>query len=234
MRIIHKGAAVAIVGSAMGLFAAAGPAFAGSITSPSDGFNVPESTGGAIPAGTPLPFQVTGSGWGANTSVLIEICDGNNPSTLQGWDPTINCDLATSPASESSPAGTPTFPATGTGRTIGDFRGIGPSDLFNCLAAEDVTGLTQNADGSWPVTASSTANGEQIDPSQTSWTNCQLRMSTNDTAVTTDQAFIHLVIPDTPAQTPEAPFAILLPVGAVGLLGGAVLFARRRRSVRAA
>ncbi len=240
MRTIHKGAAAAFAGSALALFATASPAFAGTITNPTTSpFPVPESTGasGQPPAGTPLPFEIQGSGYGAHQNIDVEICDGT-PSTANGWDPTINCDLATSPPPAGADAsGNVTFAGTNANNSIGIFRGQSPSDDFNCLAPEDVpSGSVHNPDGSitLPSSDSQTANGEAVDPSVPAWTNCQLRMSSNDSASTSDQAFLALSIPDTPAQTPEAPFAVLLPLGAVGLLGGVVAFSRRRRAQRAA
>jgi hypothetical protein len=180
-----------------------------------------------------LAFPIQGSGWTVNQQVLVEICDGT-PSSAPGWDPTINCDLATSPAAQSAnSSGNVTFAATNINNKIGVYRGQGPTDNFNCLAPQDIpAGTPQNPDGSYtlPSTTTATANGEPIDPSVPSWTNCQLRMSSNNSASTSDQAFLTLSIPDTPSQTPEAPFAVLLPLGALGLLGGGFMITRRRRS----
>jgi hypothetical protein len=176
--------------------------------------------------------------------VFIEICDGNAP-TVTGWDPTINCDIGSSPSPSAAAAttGNVSWPATTASNSITVFRGQSPSQLFNCVSTSDLpANPVKNADGSYNLDGTlTTANGEPIFQGVESWTNdasrqfgCQMRMSTSNSGSTTDQQFLGLVIPGQGASVPEAPFAVLLPVGAIGLLGGGLLLARRRRSARAA
>lgn len=241
MRTIHKGSLAglaAVAGSTVALVSTASPAFAGTFTQPtSNPFTVPvtQTAGSAGPAGTPITFPVAGTGYTTNSQVFIEICDGTDPTT-PGWDPNVNCDLATSPApSTANATGGVSWPATNAGNSIVDFRGQSPQQVFNCVAQEDVpNGTPQNPDGSFTLTADTTVNGEPLAPGVESWTNCQLRMSTSDQIVTADQAFIHLTIPNTPAGVPESSFAVLLPIGAAGLLAAGVIITRRRRSTRMA
>jgi hypothetical protein len=206
------------------------PAFAGTITGPLCG---PAPGSVCTPAnpyqaltdvnasgvGTPRFFTITGTGYTpAGTNVVIEVCDGT-PATTAGWDPTINCDGLTSPAAALADAnGSVTFAATDTNRRLHLFDGLGPSTTspFNCLRADEpdpgngfpVFGIPGTAD-------------------------CQVRMSTNNTVSTTDQAFFSFALVR-PPQVPEAPYAILLPVGALVLFGGGYVVTRRRRSSQAA
>jgi hypothetical protein len=236
VRTIHKGSiagAAAVAGSTVALLSTASPAFAGTFTQPtSNPFTVPVVQSGAQ-AGTPLTFPVAGTGYPATQAVFIEICDGL-PSSNPNWDPTINCDLATSPApSNASSTGAVSWPATNASLSIVDFRGQSPQAQFNCVAQEDVPSGTPtfpdgglNLDG---VNGGLTKNGETIAQGVESWTNCQLRMSSSNQAATTDQAFITLTIPNTPTGVPETSFAVLLPIGAAGLLAAGLIVSRRRR-----
>jgi hypothetical protein len=219
------------------MIGAAAPAFA-AITSPSaNPYTVPVDSGY-----NPQPFTVTANGYGPNQSVYIEVCDGL-PSTTHGWDPTLDCDNGTSPAAATAnSAGTATFPATNPNFQIGDFNGVSPSNSFNCISSDEIpadavkqpNGSYQLGSGDNTVTNNS-GDQFQVNPSDPTWTNCQLRVSSNNAAVTSDQQLITLTIPSAPTnQTPESPLAILLPIGAAGLLGGGVLIARRRRSNRLA
>lgn len=237
MRSISKGAAVAIAGSAVGLFAAAMPASAAS------SFVTPSDNPHTIPVDNnynALPFDVTVTGYASQTSVFIEICNGV-PSTNPGWSPGIDCDISTSPSPvKASTSGTASFPASNINTQIGDFNGVGPSDNMNCLSDNEIQAFGDatpaGAPGEWNLgpNDTQTAQGQPVDPSQPAWDNCQLRASSNNSAVTTDQVFITLTIPSTFPYTPEAPLAILLPIGAAGLLVGGLVLNRRRRSVRAA
>ena len=86
---------LAVIGGgviAAALFAA--PAFAGSIDAPSG--NPTVWPGDA--AGTPTYQDVTVSGYPAGVNVYVEVCDGTDPATTPGWDPTEHCDSASSPS----------------------------------------------------------------------------------------------------------------------------------------
>jgi len=73
-----------------------------------------------------------------------------------------------------------------------------------------------------------------IDLSVPSWTNCQVKVSSSNAGNTPDQAFITFALPNSgpPPSTPEVPLAIVLPIGAVGLLAGAYVINRRRHTQR--
>lgn len=237
MRSINKGAIVALAGTAAALIGAASPAFAAtSYTTPSDNPHT-------IPVDNnynALPFDVTVTGYGANQGVFIEICDGT-PTTVNGWSPATFCDITTSPAAATAnSSGTATFPSSNSNFQIGDFNGVSPGDLFNCLSQNEINAFGDATPGAFPgefnlgAGDTATATGQTVDPSHPAWTNCQLRASTNNSAVTGDQVFKTLTIPSTFPFTPEAPMAILLPLGAGGLLAGGIVLGRRRRSARLA
>ncbi|MGZ6994586.1 MAG: hypothetical protein ACXVIM_05200 [Acidimicrobiia bacterium] len=143
--------------------ATATPAFAGTVTQPTSTPVVVTANG----AGNPYSFSVQGSGFEPGQNVYIEQCDGN-PTTSIFWDPTINCDLGSSPAPAPADAsGKVTFSTSDGNHAFHPFRGQSPQGLFDCLAPAD------------PPTGSGNP----------SWTNCQVRLSTNNAAVTSDQVF---------------------------------------------
>jgi hypothetical protein len=244
VRTIYKGSVAglaAVAGSTVALLSTAGPASAAtSFTQPTTNpFTVPVVQSGST-AGTPLPFAIAGTGYLQNQNVFIEMCDGL-PSSNPAWDPTADCDLVSSPAASTAQttAGNVSWPATLPSNSIGDFRGQSPQQIFNCVAQEDVpTGQAPNPDGSFNldgVNGGNTQNGEPLAQGVESWLNCQVRMSSNNSASTTDQVFITTNIPNTPTGVPETSFAVLLPLGAAGLLAaGLIVTRRRRRSARMA
>jgi hypothetical protein len=205
----------------------ASPAFAGSITGPLCG---PAPGTVCTPAnpyqaltdvnssgvGTPRFFTITGTGYTPQgTNVVLEVCDGTPPTTA-GWDPTLNCDVLTAPAAAIADAnGSVTFAATDTNRRLKLFDGLGPNSLFNCVRADEPDPGNGFPTFGIPGTAP-----------------CQVRMSTNNTVGTTDQAFFSFALIRAP-QVPEAPYAILLPAGALLLFGGGYVVTRRRRSSQA-
>ncbi len=193
-------------GAAVSLLLLASPASAGTITTPSSSpFTVPGDA-----TGTPQSFTVSGSGFTQGQQIYIEQCDGVAPSTA-GWTPTEHCDLGTSPSAVVVPAsGNVTFPANDNNFGFTPFKGLSPQGLFTCGSPTD----TDPNDG-LPF-----------------FKNCTVRISTSNTNVTADQAFITMTLPDAetpPPSTPEAPYAILLPVGGVAA-AGAFLFLKKRRA----
>ena len=203
MGAIRKILALLGVGAAGAMLIAA-PAFAGSISSPTGSPFVVPGDG----SGNPLPFTVTVTGFPATTSVFLEQCDGVAPTT-PGWSPTTDCDNGSSPAGGiTNGSGSFTFSSTDINHAFHPFKGESPSGLFNCLSPHDPS-LT-GSDG------------------LPDFRNCQLRASTNNGAVTTDQTFLTLQLPDAAAQTPEVPYAVVLPLGAL-LVGGAYFIIRKRR-----
>jgi hypothetical protein len=189
--------------------------FAGSFTSPTGTTASPYVVPGDS-SGNPQPFTITGSGYPVGAQVYVEQCSGIDPASA-GWDPTIECDSFTSPAAAIADAsGNVTFSKTDPNRAFHPFKGSSPSGTqFNCLSPNDP------------------------DPKNglPSYRNCKVRMSTSNAAVTSDQAFLPIQLPDTktpPPVAPEAPYAVLLPLGAVGLAGGFVLLRKRRPSAASA
>jgi hypothetical protein len=55
-------------------------------------------------------------------------------------------------------------------------------------------------------------------------------VSSNNGGVTSDQAFITLTLQAPTAQTPEVPYAIILPIGALFVMAGGYVVMRRRQS----
>ena len=168
----------AIVGATVLLLAS--PALAGTITQPPPPgpFLVPGDA-----AGNPQAFTVVASGFPPNSPVLVEQCDGI-PATTPGWDPTLNCDLVSSPSAAIADAnGVATFPTTDPNRRFTPFKGESPQSIFNCLA---------------PGQAS--PNNGLPD-----FTNCKIRVSSNNSAVTADQAFLPITLPGAAVETPPTP-----------------------------
>jgi hypothetical protein len=200
---------VVIGGGAIASALIAAPAFAGSISSPSGN---PYSWPGDA-SGTPTYQNVTVTGFTPVSNVFIEQCDGSNPSAA-GWDPTEHCDLLTSPSPLATNAsGGGTFLASDANHRFRPFKGASPDGLFNCVATGE----------------SAPPNGLQT------FTNCKIRVSSNNTATTGDQAFLTLSLPasgEPPPDTPEVPFAVALPLGAAAI-GGAFLIIRKRRTAHA-
>ena len=184
MTILGVGLAGAVV--------AAGPAGAAtSITTPSTNpFAVPGT------AGSPNPFTVSASGFAASASVFIEQCDGVSPTSV-GWDPTINCDLGTSPAAAlADGSGNVTFAAADANHAFHPFKGASPQGLFNCLSLNDPS-----------------PNNGLLDHRT-----CTVRVSTNNSAATADQVFLTMVLPDDPSTVPPPPLRI--GIGNVSVLEG--------------
>jgi hypothetical protein len=187
------------------------PAFAGNVTTPSaNPYTVPGDATGA-----PQSFTVTGSGFTQGQQIYIEQCDGVS-STTPGWSPTEHCDLGTSPATATVGAGgTVTFPANDNNLGFTPFKGLSPQGLFTCGSPAD----TDPNDG-LPY-----------------FENCQVRISSSNTNSTADQAFFTITLPDAstpPPSTPEAPYALLLPLGGVAAAGAFFTVRKRRGSASVA
>ncbi|MGZ4799439.1 MAG: Calx-beta domain-containing protein [Acidimicrobiia bacterium] len=169
-----------------------GPASAAtSITAPTGNpFTVPGDV-----SGNPTPFTVSVAGFPATTNVYIEQCDGNLPTAL-GWDPTTNCDLGSSPAPVvADGAGNATFDLADANHAFHPFKGSSPQGLFNCLSPNDP----------------SPNNG------LTDFRNCQFRISSNNTAGTSDQVFRTMALPDDPGNPPPS---VKVGIGDAGVLEG--------------
>jgi hypothetical protein len=206
VRSLKRFIAVLGVGLAVGLLAAA-PALASSITTPSSNpFTIPEDG-----TGTPTSFDVQASGFTHGQQVFVEECDGV-PSTAPGWSPTIHCDNATSPSAVTADgSGHVDFPKDDPNFGFTPFpAGVSPSGQFNCLYSGEPD----------------PGNG------RTSYTNCQLRVSSNNAASTSDQSFITLTYPQPGAVTPETHYAVILPLAGLAIGGAFFLLIRRRRAAQ--
>jgi hypothetical protein len=161
--------------SAVGLVLSAGSASAATITTPTGNpFVVP---GDAL--GNPVPFTVAASGYTQGQLVYVEECDGTAP-TAPGWSPTANCDLGSSPAAVIVDMnGVATFNASDPNHGFHPFKGVSPQGLFNCLSP----------------------HGPSPNNGLTDFRNCKIRVSTNNAAITADQAFLNIQLPDAVAGT---------------------------------
>lgn len=159
-----------LIGSLVALTATAIPAFAGTVTQPT----ATPMVAPANAAGAPYAFTVSASGFEPGVNVYIEQCDGTSTSDVF-WDPTLNCDLGTSPApSVADASGNVTFGSGDVNHRFVPFRGESPQGLFDCLGPNDAP----------------TGSGSP------SFTNCQVRVSSNNTSVTSDQVFFALRLPN--------------------------------------
>jgi hypothetical protein len=131
-------------------------------------------------SGQPLSFTVIASGFTAGSAVFIEQCDGV-PTTDASWDPTTNCDLGSSPAAATANAsGVATFPANDVNFGFKPFKGFSPQGLFNCLSP----------------------SGASPDNGLPDFRNCKIRVSTNNSAATSDQVFLNIQLPNSVASAP--------------------------------
>ena len=170
-------ACIGVIGGTAGVASASG----GTITVPAANPYVAtyDATGANLSYVT-----VSGTGFPANTPMFIEQCDGTSP-TAPGWDPTINCDLGSSPGSAMSDgSGAVSFSATDLNRRFRPFEGPSPQQNFNCLGPA------------------------QADPNNglANYTNCQIRVASNLSAATPDEAYKTLQLPNPSA--PAAPTAV--------------------------
>jgi hypothetical protein len=133
--------------------------------------------------GNAAAVSVVVSGFPPGKLAYIEECDGVAPSAPQ-WSPTSHCDLGSSPAAAIvSPDGVASFPASDRNRAFHPFVGESPQSIFNCTGA-GVTAPRNDLPG---------------------YDNCKIRVSTNNSAVTSDQFFVPLEFvrgTSTPSTTP--------------------------------
>jgi hypothetical protein len=177
MRILTRALVfiMAIAAGLAGAFVSAPEAFAATITTPTGNpFVVPSS------GGHPVAFTVSGTGFPADTDVYVEQCDGVAPTTT-GWDPTVNCDLGSSPApAHSNASGAVTFPSTDPNFRFTPFKNASPQFQFNCLSPTDPSPNNSLPD----------------------FRNCKIRLSTSNQFPTADQVFLNIQLPNAPAAAP--------------------------------
>ena len=122
--------------------------------------------------GRPVPFTVEVSGFPFRTAVFVEQCNGR-PTSAPNWSPTIDCDLASARAPVYADShGVVRFDAADSRRGLNAFSGPSPQGIFNCL----------------PPNADSPKNGLP------DFRNCQIRVSSNPTQITSDQALLPIVL----------------------------------------
>jgi hypothetical protein len=188
---------------------------------------------------------INGSGWSPGVNVYAMVCDGKTP-TSAGYAPDADCDSLTQPSGVVvTSTGTITFNGSNSNFEVGMFRGQSPNDLFNCLATDDSPTGSTTSDGS----------GQTIDPTVASYGSslalssaggstapCNIRVAYTSSAAPAIDASSDKFIPtvDSPTApvtaTPESPLPILLPTGAVVVLGvgGFLAYRKRRRSAAVA
>jgi hypothetical protein len=121
--------------------------------------------------GKPQPFTVSATGFQPGHLVYLEQCNGRGPAE-PNWSPSLDCDVGNAPPPAIvDKSGTATFATTDPDRKFTPFVGPSPSSLFNCLAP----------------------NGPHPNNGLTSYTNCQIRVSSNNVAATQDQVFSSIV-----------------------------------------
>ncbi|MGZ6994588.1 MAG: hypothetical protein ACXVIM_05210, partial [Acidimicrobiia bacterium] len=143
-------------------------------------------------SGYAAPFTVKARGFEPYANVFIEQCNGRPPSA-ENWAPSLDCDLGSAPAAAIADAnGVATFAANDPNHALYPFVGPGPEVLFNCLSAK----------------GASPGNG------MPDFRDCQLRISTSNTAATDDQVFLAMRLPEgarTGAGKPTFPSATATP-----------------------
>jgi hypothetical protein len=133
--------------------------------------------------GVSQPFTVVATGFRPGSLVYIEQCDGT-PVKQRGWSPTLNCDLGSAPAPVvAARDGTARFDAGDRNHAFRAFRGESPQTLFNCVVA-----------GEAPP-----RNGLPA------FSNCRVRVSSNNASVTDDQTFFDVRLVNAPRAAATAP-----------------------------
>jgi hypothetical protein len=167
-RLVRALIAAALLG--VGVVAMPMDAYAATITEPS---------GDTVEVGLdaekyPAPFTVTAEGFEPYTNVFIEQCNGRPPSAAN-WTPTIDCDFGSAPAAAiADENGRVTFSATDRNHAPFLFVGPSPQELFNCLSPK------------------MQSPGNLMED----YRNCQIRVSSSNTAGTDDQVFLTLKLPE--------------------------------------
>jgi hypothetical protein len=160
--------------------------------------------------GKPLPVTVVATGFPPGRQVFLEQCNGRAPGEPR-WSPTLDCDSGNAPAPAIADlGGTARFSKDDPNRVFAPVLGASPSRLFNCIAPH----------------ATPPGNG------LTSYTTCQLRVSTNNAQQTDDQVFRSIDFgPGGSGGGSGAAVAVGV-IGALIVLGGVigtVFWLRRRR-----
>jgi hypothetical protein len=164
--------------------------------------------------GAPIPFTVAASGFQPDANVFAEQCDGRVPSD-PNWSPTRDCDAGSAPGPVSADtSGTARFDAANPNRRILFFVGASPEGIFNCVpqGAPEPTNQLRN------------------------FSNCQIRVSTNNAQSTADQVFLPIVFGGSATTSSSGSSKVGLVLGVVGavVIAAAGLFAFTRVRARRA
>lgn len=136
-------------------------------------------------SGKPAAFKVVAKGFEPYQSVFIEQCNGRPPSA-DHWQATVDCDLGSAPAPAiAGTDGVVTFLPTDPNHAFHPFVGASPQGLFNCLSPK----------------GASPSNG------MPDFRDCQIRVSSSNTAGTDDQVLLSLTLPAVSAAAGGAPSA---------------------------
>ncbi len=130
--------------------------------------------------GSPNAITVVASGFTPGQNVYIEQCDGVDPATPT-WSVSVDCDFGLSPGPAiADGSGNATF--SGVGNNFQAFRdGRDAQNKFNCVSIFD----------------------RPLNPNKPSYAVCRIRVSSNNSTVTGDQAFLSFTMPSIGA--PGAP-----------------------------
>jgi hypothetical protein len=195
--------------------------------------------------GNPIDSIITlaGTGFTPGASVFAMICDGENPTT-SGWSPQDDCDLGTQTAAAIvSATGTVQFGSSITGLTLDVFRGVSPSDDFNCLAPVDdpngpaaaVTNAADQADVARIDANVPSWGGDSVGLSDGGFSACTIRVAYEPGTYEPTDQFVSINLaqngtPAPPSDVPESPLTVALPVSGFLLFFGATRFLQRRRA----
>jgi hypothetical protein len=175
---------VATIATAV-LIGTASVAFATTITTPSTSpYAIPGDVSPTV--GNPVGVDVVATGFNDQQNVFLTQCDGNDPAG-QGWSVTNDCDFGDAPGpttavspDPSHPTGTAVASFIGDGNNFQAFRNgkLEAQKKFNCLGPDDP----------------SPSNGLP------DFRTCKIRVSSNNTTATGDQAFLDFTMPDLPSD----------------------------------
>jgi hypothetical protein len=139
---------------------------------------------------------VSASGFLPGHLVYLEQCNGRGPAE-PNWSPSLDCDQGGAPPPAIvDPKGKVTFATTDPDRTFTPFLGASPSSLFNCVPP----------------------NGSHPNNGLPNYSNCQIRMSSNNTAATEDQVFLPIIFGGSGGGSSHSVWLIALGIVVVVLL----------------
>src|SRR5262249_57105084 len=125
------------------------------------------------------PFTIQATGYGDGDNVYVEQCNGVDPSSVS-WSAIADCDSMTAagPAIAAVDTGDVSFPANDPVLGFHPFKDASPQGEFNCLSP----------------------NEPSPDNGLLDYRDCMIRVTTNLTSATPDQAFLTITLPE-PGRT---------------------------------